>query len=108
MPPPPGLRSVASAALLCNVGVERGVPLEQLLRGTGLTPKLLGDPTAEVEAAQEARIARNLLGACPAPGLGLQAGIRYHLSMYGIWGFALISSPTVGAAIDLGLRYFDM
>ena len=42
------------------------------------------------------------------PGLGLEAGIRYHLTTYGIWGFAMISSPTWRSAIDIGLRYLDL
>ena len=41
-------------------------------------------------------------------GLGLQAGARYHLTTYGIWGFALICSPTLRSAIDVGLRYIDL
>ena len=35
-------------------------------------------------------------------------GARYHLTTYGIWGFALISSPTWRSALDVGLRYIDL
>jgi AraC-like DNA-binding protein len=96
-------RSPASVALLLRLGEERG--LTGLLYGTGLTPDL----PAEVTAAQELRVVRNLVAATPdEPDLGLEAGTRYHLTTYGIWGFALLSSPTLRAALDVGVRYVDL
>ena len=60
-------------------------------------------------AKQELTIIANLLTALgDPPGIGLHAGTRYHLTTYGIWGFALISSPTWRSAIDVGLRYIDL
>ncbi len=50
-------------------------------------------------------LVRHLGDAC-APGLA--AGLRYHLNAYGIWGFALLSSPTFLSAAQLGLRYLDL
>jgi AraC-like DNA-binding protein len=102
-------RTPSSAALLTQLGVERGVPEEVTLRGTGLRPEQLDDPSGEVSAAQELQIIENLLDALDdPPGLGLEAGVRYHLTTYGIWGFALISSPTMRSAIATGLRYLDL
>jgi AraC-like DNA-binding protein len=34
--------------------------------------------------------------------------MRYHLTTHGIWGFALASSPSLRAAIAVGLRYVDL
>jgi len=102
-------RTPASAALLTRLGVERGVPEALALRGSGLTRAQLDDPSGEVSAAQELRIIENLLEALDRPaGLGLEAGVRYHLTTYGIWGFALVSSPTMRSAISTGLRYLDL
>jgi AraC-like DNA-binding protein len=42
------------------------------------------------------------------PGLGLMAGSEYHLTTYGIWGYALITSTTFRQAVELGLRYLDL
>ncbi|MFA6297683.1 MAG: AraC family transcriptional regulator [Nocardioides sp.] len=102
-------RTPASASLLADLGFERGVPEEMVLRGTGLRREHLDDPNGEVSAAQELRIIENLLDALgDPPGLGLAAGVRYHFTTYGIWGFALISSPTLRSAIATGLRYLDL
>src|SRR5271166_5889434 len=65
------------------------------LESTGLEEESLRDTAATVSARQELTVIANLLRALgDPPGLGLEAGIRYHLTTYGIWGFAMISSPT--------------
>jgi AraC-like DNA-binding protein len=102
-------RTPTSVLVLTTLGTERGVPVETVLRGTGLDLDGLHDPLAEVTARQEQAVVRNLLGAVPDPqGLGLAAARAHHLTMYGIWGFALISSPTLRSAIDVGLRFLDL
>nr|WP_293244450.1 AraC family transcriptional regulator [Panacagrimonas sp.] len=42
------------------------------------------------------------------PGLGLDAGLRYHLSTYGIWGFALLTSPSLRAVAEVVERYLSL
>src|SRR5262249_28961738 len=70
---------------------------------------VLRDPSAAVSARQELTVIVNVLRALGnPPGLGLEAGVRYHLTTYGIWGFAMISSPSWRSAIELGLRYLDL
>jgi AraC-like DNA-binding protein len=102
-------RSVASIRLLVEFGQERGVAVHRLLAGSNLTVPRLGDFNAEVSAGQELRVAANLLAACGEPTLlGIQVGQRYHLSTYGIWGFGLIASATLGAALDLALRFLPL
>lgn len=39
---------------------------------------------------------------------GVKAGKCYQLTAYGIWGFALIASPTLRSALELALRYLDL
>jgi AraC-like DNA-binding protein len=41
-------------------------------------------------------------------GLGLLAGSRYRVTTYGIWGYALISSPNLRSAAELALRYLNL
>jgi AraC-like DNA-binding protein len=54
-------------------------------------------------------VARNIVRALgDPPGLGLDAGSRYHLTTYGIWGFALISSSTLREAISVGLGFLEL
>jgi AraC-like DNA-binding protein len=102
-------RPPASALLLTTLGAEHGVPPEEILRGTRLVRDALDDPQTTVTADQELRIVRNLLATVGGDvPLGVEAGMRYHLTTHGIWGFALASSPSLRAAIAVGLRYVDL
>lgn len=102
-------RSCASAALLTDLAAEHGVPAETCLRGTGITPAILRDPAAEITTGQELRLVRNIVAELgDIPAVGLEAGTRYHATTHGIWGFAVISSPTVRHALDIANRYFEL
>lgn len=102
-------RAATSVELLVELAAEHGVPSTQLLARTGLDADDLGQVDAEVTAGQELAVARALVAALgDPPGLGLAAGQRYHLMTYGTWGFALVSSPTLRAAIDVGSRHLGL
>ena len=108
-PPWPRLRNIGSVQLLTQLGTELGLTVPQCLQGTGLDVMALADGQAQVEAAQELQVVSNLLAGLPGqPLLGLLAGRRYQLSRYGIWGYALLSSASLGEALEMGLRYLDL
>ena len=105
----PTRRSSISVQLLTQFGLDQGLSVERCLAGTGLSLQQLADPGSEIDASQELALIGNLVNALGSqPGIGLKAGQRYHLSTYGIWGFALLSSPTLRSAASLGLRYLDL
>lgn len=102
-------RSISSMQILAGLGAERGLGEAQLLDNTGLSVEQLRDPGAEVEAGQELQLVRNLLEGCPGQSeLGVLAGLRYHISSYGLWGFAMMSSPSLRAAVELGQRLLSL
>jgi AraC-like DNA-binding protein len=102
-------RTPASVKVLIDLGAEHGLDASACLRDTGLRPDDLADADALVQAGQELSVVRNLVRALPdVPGLGLEAGTRYHLTTHGIWGLALASSPNLRSAIRFGLRYLDL
>lgn len=108
-PPWPRLRNIGSVQLMTQLGTELGLTVQQCLQHTGLDVMALADGQAQVEAAQELQVVANLLDNLPEqPLLGLLAGRRYQLSRYGIWGYALLSSASLGEALDMGLRYLDL
>ncbi|MFX0580922.1 AraC family transcriptional regulator [Nocardia nepalensis] len=103
------LRSTSSVHVLMQLAQERGMPAEICLQGTALVPDSVIDPNAEVTARQEVRVVRNLLARFgDESGLGVEAGDRYHISLYGPWGLALLSSRTVREVIEVSLRYVDL
>jgi AraC-like DNA-binding protein len=102
-------RGAASVVLLCEVGAERGVDAAECLRGTGIDAATLSDADATVTARQELRVIENLLAAVDdSEGLGLEAGRRYRLTTYGIWGFALLSSRTARDANEVAHQFLDL
>ncbi|MFA5939722.1 MAG: AraC family transcriptional regulator [Sinimarinibacterium sp.] len=102
-------RTVISAKVLVQFAAARGVAPEDSLRASGITPEMLEQPKTEISADQELAVVRNIVRRIgDQPGLGLDAGLRYHLSTYGIWGFALLTSPNYRSAAEIALRYLDL
>lgn len=105
----PARRTVVSVKILCGLGMRLGSPLNALLTGASILPAQLDDPHLEIDPDQELQVIHNLVRLHgKVPGLGLMAGSEYHLTTYGIWGYALITSPTFRQAVELGLRYLDL
>ncbi|WP_233608458.1 AraC family transcriptional regulator [Nocardia stercoris] len=102
-------RGTASVATMVGFAVEHGVPVDRMLAGTGLSAAGLADPDAQITAETELTVVRTLLrevGAVPA--LGAEVGRRYRISTFGIFGYACITSPNLGEAIALALRYYRL
>ena len=81
--------------------------MSDCLQATVLAEHDLADPLAEVSAAQELAIMRNLVRRLE-PGIGLTAGARYSIEMFGMFGFACMSAPTLRETIVVALRYQDL
>jgi AraC-like DNA-binding protein len=102
-------RAAASAELKIQLARELGLSRAQCVAGTGLAEHGVVDPALEIDGRQELRGLRNILRALPPEiPFSLMAGSRYHSSTHGMWGFAVLSAPTLRAAIEVGLRYFDL
>jgi AraC-like DNA-binding protein len=102
-------RGIGSVQLLVGLAAEHGVSAGVCLRGSRIRVEQLADPFAEIEAVQELCVVRNLvrhLGHVPA--IGLEAGRRYRLTAYGIWGYALLSSRSLRSATEFGIRFLDL
>ncbi len=99
-------RSPAAARNLVETAIAHGISARTCLAGTGLDEADIDDAETVVQADQELAIARNLVASTGNPaGLGVEVGRRYQLSTAGIYGFALLSSPTLREAITVGLRF---
>jgi AraC-like DNA-binding protein len=103
------VRDPASVRLMVEFGEQRGVGAAALLRGTGLQRAQLQDPQVELQAAQELAVVANLIRALRNPRwLGLELGLQYGFTTYGIWGYGLVASATVGEALGLALRFLPL
>jgi AraC-like DNA-binding protein len=102
-------RGIGSVHLLVKLAADHQLPASACLRGSRIRVHQLADPRAEIEATQELAVVRNLVRALGhVPAIGLEAGSRYRLTAYGIWGYALLSSRTLRSATEFGIRYLDL
>jgi AraC-like DNA-binding protein len=100
-------RSAAGVGVLVDHARSVGVRPAVVLARTGVSVGDLADPEHEVTAGQELQAVRNLLRAAPGT-TGAEVGRRYHLSTFGILGYALLSSGTLLEVISLALRFNDL
>lgn len=102
-------RGVGSIRLMVELAAELGADARALLDGLPVSQAQLDDPKAEVDAEVELAVIERIVAALGhVPGLGLMAGSRYRLTTYGIWGYALVSSPDLRSAAQLALRYLNL
>ncbi|MFI9506143.1 AraC family transcriptional regulator [Nocardia sp. NPDC052566] len=101
-------RGIASVALMVGYAGEYGVPVARMLTGTGLAEATLRDPDAQIDARAELAVIRNLVREVDRPALGVEIGRRYRITTFGIFGFACVSSRTLGEAITFALRYLEL
>ena len=99
---------IIGVAILASVLREYGMDPAPLMTRSGIEPARIYDPGAHVTATQELAFIRHAVAATDVPDLGLRAGRRHHFSLFGMWGFAMASSPTLEDAVRLGLRYIDL
>jgi AraC-like DNA-binding protein len=102
-------RSPASIELMLQFGRSRNIDPARLMAGTRLATADLKDPESVISAAQELKVIQNLLKAMPqGMHVGLEIGLSYHLSAYGLLGFGLLSSASGEAALALARRFLPL
>lgn len=102
-------RSAASLTVMLDWAADFGLTAQQCLAGTRIPAAAIRVPDAEVTAQQELRAITNIVAALgDQPGLGLQAAARYPVTAFGLWGFAILTSPTLGEAIDVAVRFVQL
>jgi AraC-like DNA-binding protein len=103
------IRSITSVQIIVAYGQELGIDQATLLLGSGLDGVQLTNHQQLVEDRQELHILNNLMEQSTDHfKVGMELGCRYHLTSYGIMGYALLASSTVRKGIELGLRYLDL
>ncbi|ATB65545.1 AraC family transcriptional regulator [Pseudomonas mosselii] len=97
------LTTLNAVSLILQVFQEMGVDPRQLLAGSGIGPADLGHADARITTQQELQVCANAVAR--REDIGLELGRRMHVSCYGMLGYALLSSATLGDALRLALSY---
>ena len=92
-------------AVLIEAVAPRGIAPETVLARTGLTSADIGDPHTLTSIGQYLAAYDNVIAAGADLGLAYAVGGRLHLSAYGMYGYALMCSPTMREFFDFAVRY---
>lgn len=92
------------AAIVSELSTQ-GVGTSETLDGTGLDRAQLEAHTTQISYRQLDTVVRNALRLSKDSAVALRAGQRMHVTTYGMYGYALLSSPTYADARDFANRY---
>jgi AraC-like DNA-binding protein len=102
-------RTALGVRVMADYAVASGYSREAVLVSTGLLPEELDQRDTLITAGQEIAATRNLLALFKnRPGLGLEVGREFHLTTYGQFGFALLSSPRIVDMMRTALRLMGL
>jgi AraC-like DNA-binding protein len=105
-------RNTASAAVMTEFGRGHGLSVADLLDGSGLSEPDLADHGRTIVGRQELAIATNLVNLLGSPAgaadLGTRVGAGYHVGSFGIFGFACLTSSTLGDTVRFAARYYEL
>lgn len=92
-------------AAVVDVLEEEGITSSRTLTGTGLKSADLRSPDTRVSYRQVETVFRNATRLSSDPAIAFRAGQRMHVIAYGMYGYALLSSPTREDGIEFAIKY---
>jgi AraC-like DNA-binding protein len=92
-------------AAVVNVLEEDGIAASDVLAGSGLAREQLRQPDTCVSYRQMEAVIRNALHLSKDPAIALRCGQRMHVNAFGMYGYAMLSSPSYAHGIDIVVRY---
>src|SRR5215510_4046664 len=98
---------VGLGALAAELAAE-GISVRELFARTGVDASQLEDAHALISHRQRLALYRNAKKLAKRSDIGLLAGARQRISDYGIYGYAMVSSPTFGDALLFSLDHITM
>lgn len=92
-------------ATVIDTVAGRGIAAETVLERTGLTLSEVRDPHTLTSISQYLTACENIVAAGAQFSDAFAIGSRLHLSAYGMYGYALMCSPTMREFFDFAVRY---
>lgn len=112
LPPQPSIDDrvypAYKVALLVEILRENGVAPADALRGSALEASSLIDPSTRISYRQLLAVYSNAIALSPDPAIALRAGRHIHMTNYGLYGYALVSSPTIRDSFEFAVRYHKL
>lgn len=95
--------AVLLEALACD-----GIPTGRALEGVGLSEHEVADPATRVSLTQVIACCRNAISLSPDPMFAYRTGLRFHMTAYGMYGFAMLSSMDFRQTMRFAERYHQL
>jgi len=103
------VRGPSSVALMHRLAIRRGIDGARCLAAAGIDEATLHDPDGLITLRQELTFIATMLKSVERPAeFGLEVGSRYRLTIYGVWGLAIVSSATIRESINVADRFIDL
>ncbi len=96
---------VASTA---QAAKSSGIEQETVLSLAGLTVEDMAERTKQFPLRQYIQLLENIADLIQDDYFGLHHGFTHHLSDFGVLGYILLNSATVGCALNNLTRYFNV
>jgi AraC-like DNA-binding protein len=98
----------AKIAVVVEGLAAEGVSAAAALQGVGLSLDELRSPTTLVSVTQVVQVYRNALRLSRDPNFAFQSGLRTHVSSYGMYGFAILSSVNFRQTMHFAVHYHQL
>ena len=98
----------AKIAIVVDALAAEGVPVADALRKTSLSPSELRSPATLVSVNQVIESYRNAIRLSRAPHFAFETGLKTHVSSYGMYGFAILSSMNFRETMHFAVKYHQL
>jgi AraC-like DNA-binding protein len=87
---------------------NEGVSAKEALAGIHISERQLVSPAVRVSANQVMQSYRNAIRLSRNPHFAYHTGLRFHVSTYGMYGFAILSSPDFRRTMAFAVNYHQL
>ena len=98
---------VKLARVIDALAVE-GISVEDALAGVGISRNATSSPATRVALSQIIECYRNANKLCRNPHFAYSAGLRFHVTDYGMYGFAMLSSTNYRRTMQFAVKYHQL
>ena len=102
------LYPVTKIATIVELLAMEGIKATDALAGVSLSLTQLQSPATRVSANQVLQLYENAIRLSRDPQFPYKAGLKFHVSTYGMYGFALLSCPNFRDTMSFAMKYHQL
>lgn len=103
----PGVLASSATGIVSYIERYKG-DVDRIFGNVGISPEMAGSPTLVLNLDAFCRLFEESARQTRNDNFGLRFGIEFDPRDLGLWGYAAISAPTLGAALDTLVELFPL